>query len=57
MKNANEFESFLEDVLLESDKIDSVGTFDDERISSKHNGLVVVFEDGVEYKITIERHK
>ncbi|GLI90561.1 hypothetical protein ACSHUI_00660 [Bacillus subtilis] len=57
MKNANEFESFLEDVLLDSDKIDSVGTFDDERINSKHNGLVVVFEDGVEYKITIERHK
>jgi hypothetical protein len=48
-----QMQDFLEDVLLDSDEVDGIGTFRDEGVMTRNKGLVVKMSDGTEFQLTI----
>lgn len=52
--NDTDMQTFLVDLLLDSDDdVESVNTFDEAGVLTHNQGVVVAFENGAEFQITI----
>jgi len=52
--NDSDMQTFLVDLLLDSDDdVESVNTFDEAGVLTHNQGLVVAFDNGAEFQITI----